>query len=305
VSLNPPLPNTGQSDLREKLVDGPFEEGAYVRIYCPFHPDTTTPSGAVYDGHFYCFTCAKWVGRHKFLRLLSQTSGIHAVSVVSRGASNVGVVSDALAEGYANILWGPRRERISWLLERGLDERTIREAGIGHTGSKFSIPIYVRSDGPGTTLAAIKYRLDPKYDTCADECHCPKYTNSSGSTASLYIPRGIQPGVGGWVLCEGELDALRLYREGIAACSLTSGAGSGYEVLAPLRGQSIVVAYDMDGAGGRGALRVRDYLRPDARIVTWHVERDDKGKVLPGWPKDVTDYIKMHGIEKFRRLARI
>lgn len=335
---------SNQPDLRRLLLpDEKFEEGSYVRVRCPFHEDGDIASGAVYEDHYYCFagSCGTWVARHKFLDHI-RAGRVDVVSTIGNQDEGLAYLPQSLAEGYAALLQGPRAHRKEWLLARGLTEETIRKARLGHTGRAFTIPVFgppaggdegsgerVTGDGDGpspapvhrraghegappSVLRAVKYRHDPEYDLCEDECTCPKYWGIKGRNRGLlYDPSGALSGlreVRSLVLTEGELDALLLVQHGVPAVSALNGARD-LTALEPLkRFAEVVIAKDMDSAGQKGALLAREALG-NARIVTWYVERvyDERGSYKPaqGYPKDVTEFIQQRGIAAFRRLAKV
>ena len=106
----------------------------------------------------------------------------------------------------------------------------------------------------------------------------PKYLNEAGSKASIFnLERHINTKV--LVLTEGEIDALKLEQEGIAAISLTSGAGKFDEALAQrLADKKLYVCYDNDSAGQKGLEKVLALL-PETKIIR-----------LPDNTKDICDF---------------
>jgi hypothetical protein len=48
---------------------------------------------------------------------------------------------------------GPRKHRLRWLLERGLWPETIEKARLGHTGDRFSIPVFWWGGCGGVSVA--------------------------------------------------------------------------------------------------------------------------------------------------------
>lgn len=98
-------------------------------------------------------------------------------------------------------------------------------------------------------------------------------------------------------VCEGPPDALAGISNGVPAVSGTGGASHfPGECAQGFSGRSVVVIYDSDEAGRRGAERVASVLRPVARtltVVDLAPERDD-GYDLTDWFRDgrTTDELK-------------
>ncbi len=161
----------------------------------------------------------------------------------------------------------------SWLTnERGIATSIVDVARLGFDGERLTVPV---SDGKGTWLFA-KRRALP------DSESEPKYLYPKGAKAALYGIESLQ-GASMAVICEGELDALVLHSNGIAAVSSTGGAGTFEETWIDIFKDitSLYVIYDNDEAGRRGALRVGKML-PSAKIVRLPPDVGEAG--------DVTDY---------------
>jgi len=121
-----------------------------------------------------------------------------------------------------------------------------------------------------------------------------KYWGMAGrNEVYLYNARALQL-VEVWrfvVICEGELDALRLYQEGIPAVSATNGVGAFHgglvkevRVWDPDR---VVVAYDQDEQGRVHGIRVARMFGIKGKVATWPRE----------WGKDVTDVLLSRSVE--------
>lgn len=110
-------------------------------------------------------------------------------------------------------------------------------------------------------------------------------------------------------ICEGPLDALAGISKGIPSVSGTGGASHfPGEWAQGFSGRAVVVIYDSDEAGRRGAERVASVLRTVARSVTvvdLAPERDD-GYDLTDWLRDgrTTDELKSRIREARRREPR-
>lgn len=168
----------------------------------------------------------------------------------------------------------------AWLQARGISDAIIDSRKLSWDGKRIVIPIF---DKDGNVLFN-KYRRDPE-DNFSD---APKYLYDRGACAALY---GIDQTFGSPVhLCEGELDALRMMSGGYTALSTTGGSGTFLpEWVEMLKDKEVVICYDNDEAGVKGALKVHQQL-PNARIVVIPREED---------VKDVTDYLKKHSWADF------
>jgi hypothetical protein len=268
----------GKLDLRlavEEDVIGDYP----VKIKClaPEHKDKVR-SLAVYSEHLHCFGCGLhldlWEGAapmpkdhvHPLAYLLG-VSNDEALKVAPRYANDTldayreraatearrDPMPGSLALIYNEILLeGRRRERANWLKARGLTVATIHGNYLGHDGVRFTIPVF---DSRGN-LISIRYRRDDAY---CDET-TPKYSGTKGRNGLYLYPENLlAKDTRDWVvLCEGELDALRLWQEDVPAATATNGAGQSAKLPAILKAQyprikRIVVATDMDEPGREAA----------------------------------------------------
>jgi len=147
--------------------------------------------------------------------------------------------------------------------DRGLRCDTIRRWGVAFDGTHYLVP--VAALGPCIDLR--RFRLGRRV------------VSTSGGRAGMMAPEGALERETVW-LCEGWADGAALdevltlleLREGVAALP---GANSFPQPqAAALQGKHVIVAYDNDDAGRRGAARVEDILLGTARSIR-HVH----------WPK--------------------
>lgn len=162
-----------------------------------------------------------------------------------------------------------------FLYARKIPDASIEKYGLSGDEEKLTIPI---RDKQGNHLFN-KYRiLEPK-----------QYLYDKGSKATLF---GTEFITGSWcVLCEGELDAVRLDSIGIPAVSGTGGCGTFDEAWLSLLPESVLICYDTDTAGKEASLKVH-HMIPNSRIVN-----------LPSG-KDITDYLQEHTKEEFKELIK-
>lgn len=164
---------------------------------------------------------------------------------------------------------------IEWLHARGITDAVISVNGITWNGTQIVIPV---KDASGTVLFN-KYRRDPFGPT-----DTPKYRYEAGTTAQLFNAHKIKDR-GSVIICEGEMDALRLESAGYVAVTSTGGAGTFKdEWLEMLAGKDLYVCYDNDEAGLNGAVKLLTKL-PAKLILIPRAES----------VKDVTDYLKIGG----------
>jgi DNA primase len=178
----------------------------------------------------------------------------------------------------------PERIR-TYLNQRCIPDEIIKKFKIGWNGSAITIPIYNRQG----EFLFFKYRRDPE-----EQGDKAKYWYDPDTSAELY----------GWeninehfvVLCEGEFDRLVLESKGIPAITSTSGAGTFKdEWIKDLEKiPNLYICYDNDDIGKDSSQKIAEKL-PRVKIVSLPKEDDIK---------DVTDFIKLKGIDEFRVLIK-
>ena len=164
---------------------------------------------------------------------------------------------------------------IEWFHARGITDAVIAANGIDWNGTHIVIPI---KDIDGAVIFN-KYRRDPFGPT--DQ---PKYKYEAGSTAHLFNAHKIKDRHS-IIICEGEMDALRLETAGYIAVTSTGGAGTFKdEWIELLKGKDLYICYDNDDAGIKGAVKLLTKL-PAKMVLVPHAEG----------VKDITDYMKIGG----------
>lgn len=158
-----------------------------------------------------------------------------------------------------------------WFENRTISSKTLERFGVTWDKNKITIPIC----DPNGKHIFNKYRRSPFIE------EGPKYRYDKGATSALFGAHLIKD-AHTVVICEGELDALALWSHGFEAVSTTGGAGTFDPRWADLlAGKKVIICYDNDTAGYKGALNVQAML-PDARIALL----PEKSGV-----KDITDYL--------------
>lgn len=163
-----------------------------------------------------------------------------------------------------------------WLNTRGITDAVIKANYLDWNGSQIIIPIY-HSDYYFGKFLFNKYRRDPFGPE-----NVPKYTYDKGATAQLYNAHKIRPETKTIIVCEGEMDAMRLEADSYLAVTSTGGAGTFKDEWLPLlAGKDLYICYDNDEAGIKGATKLLTKL--PAKLIL--IPRSEG-------VKDITDYLQ-------------
>jgi putative DNA primase/helicase len=158
----------------------------------------------------------------------------------------------------------------------GLTLETIKKYQLGYKQGKYVIPIEV---SPGKW----HYKQHKGYQT-------------RGAKAVIYPPDIIKDSLPYIIVTEGEFKALLLNQSGFPAVSNTSGAGTWKQQWNSLfKGLIVILAYDNDEAGKKGAKKVASNLKGMAQSVKriqWPSYMNSKDR------KDVTDFFIVLGKTK-------
>lgn len=231
-------------DVRLAVSDAPVLD-LPVFIKCREHDDSSA-SLACYSDHIVCYGCGyairtandalayllgiTWMelkAPDKDGNTIRDKYTMEKLDAYRERASleaNKNPLPQSLAGAYTENLWEVRTDRIQWLLDRGLSEEYIIVGNIGHDSTRFTIPFFNRQ----YELVTIRFRRDDKYGTVSwDDKPIPKYSGMSGRNGLyLYGEHWLTGFEDHLVVCEGELDALRLRQEGLPAVSVTNGASN-------------------------------------------------------------------------------
>lgn len=277
-----------QQDLR-KVLDPTTTTDLIANCIAPGHKDDSA-SMVIYRNAVWCFGCRSRWWPDQFLRTI-QDLPISTQRGTNRNVEAPRYIPRAVPETYSTWLWESHyKSQQRWLLDRGLSREVCIKNFIGHTGEAYTIPIF---DAYRNVLS-IRYRRD---DQLASSDR-PKYWGTQGANqAMLYTPRplDVPSRYFGTLLCEGELDALRLAQEGYPAVSLTNGCGAMKpEHLNSLpRLGAVSVVYDQDAPGRAAGVEVTALVRSAGRQVRNIRWADTIGK-------DVTEFIRHQGADRFR-----
>lgn len=303
-----------QHDLRriveQDLGAAPVRSSRASLWKCPFHGERKGFSLVVWPDGYRCFGKCQmsgdvfdWLQRYRNLSFGEAVAALqHApfqplVNPLHRPTPPVAPPPAdwqesawQVVEQAEETLWSSQGEQaLTYLLEeRGLETRTIRNARLGYipgdyrdwrTIAGLKVPCGITI--PWITdeiLWAVKVRRandEPKYTQIAD-----------GSSGGLYNG-DVLAGARAVLFTEGEFDALLAHQEGdglVSAVTLGSAASTLNDrwALDLLPVPLILVAYDADGAGTKGAAKLRMLSN---RVHTIEVPEG----------KDITDYHKRGG----------
>jgi len=176
-----------------------------------------------------------------------------------------------------------------YLDAHGINKESIARFHIDWTDTEVNIPIKNVDDKIiWTKHRNLKY--DP--DALGDDPNSRKYINDKGSKAALFNIRShsTKQTV---ILCEGEIDAIRLDQEGIPAVAATAGAETFNRELADqLNEKTVYIVYDNDAAGKKGIKKVLEFL-PTAKIIE-----------LPLDSSDICDFFTLHTKQDFVEILK-
>jgi hypothetical protein len=273
-------------DLRLALPDQDIVGDNPVFIKCREHNDTKKPNLAVYADGLKCFACGFYMelrdkaGNDTSLLPghrdpLAYLLGVEEVSPEVRSKYTVESIDryrtraaeeasrdplpKSLAAIYNGILNGElRKHRLQWFLDRGLTLETINHPDIllGHNGIHFVIPVFDRFQN----LVSLRYRMDPEYSS--ESKH--KYLGMKGRNGLYLYPEPLlTQSLDYLYICEGELDAIRMWQQGLPTVTVTNGAGQVEKIPAILKEhypniKKLILATDQDDAGNEAAIRTAE-----------------------------------------------
>jgi len=277
---------------------------------CPFHGEHKGFSLVVWPDGYRCFGKCQmsgdvfdWLQRYRHLSFLEAVATLEhtqyrpPVIAAQRPTPPVDPppadwqsAAWQVVEEAEDILWSSQGEQaLTYLLEkRGLETHTIRAARLGYVPGDYwdwrtiaglKVPCGITIPWiTGETLWAVKVRR------ANDE---PKYAQiAGGSSGGLYHGDALA-GARAVLFCEGEFDTLLAHQEAdgmVSAVTLGSAASTLNDrwALDLLTVPLVLVAYDVDGAGVKGATRLQMVSN---RVHTIEVPEG----------KDITEYHKRGG----------
>jgi len=251
-----------------------------VLAKCPFHDDQH-PSMSVNTatGQYHCHACS---ASGNAIEYVKRRQGVDSKGALAYLAERAGVeftvqraIPDAeVAEHHADLLG--RVKVMGWLeRERGITSETARQYELGFYRGRVTIPV---RDVDGQCVNIRRY--DPSA-TGNDKIISWK---KGYGTVRMY-PRSAFDKQGPMLITEGEWDTLLAGQHGFNAVTATGGAGTWkVEWTKLFRDRDVVVCYDCDGPGQRGAATVgKNLLRVAASVRVVKLP-------LTGTGEDITDW---------------
>ncbi len=249
----------------------PNEKGE-VSIPCLFHKDTS-PSLSINleSGKWKCFAAScvghKGGGYKTFDKMLNgEFSNVDA---------NPAPLDEAIIDGYHKVLLQSDAMLETLTRKRGLTMETIKSFKLGFDSDRVWIPV---RDKDGAIVNVRKYKPGASRDKMIP--YGPGYNK-----ARLFPVDSLESD---WILlCEGEMDCLVALQQGYPAMTTTGGADTWREEFSQeLKGKKVVICYDADGSGKKGASAIAIKLLPFASEVR------KLQLPLPGTKdeKDITNY---------------
>lgn len=299
-------------DCRLAVTDSPIADLPY-KIKCrePGHQDDCE-SMAIYVDGLKCFGCGLSISR-RLDTLAYLLYGRYDDATTKQLIRNKDVLKHYTAESldgyrrrvaeeaprdplpssyarvYSRLLSTTRKDRKQWYYDRGLSSFILRKFVLGHAGTAFTIPIYSADH----KLLTFRYRQDfditGKYNP--DGKPYSKYYGYAGRNGLYLYPLHsvelLRPSY--LYVVEGELDALRLWQEGIPAVSVTNGGGNMQKIPQMIKEhcssvRSLVIMGDMDERGRIASTQcyaASQALGFDTKMIEWDLEHG----------KDVTEYL--------------
>jgi DNA primase len=252
-------------------------------------------------------------------------------SVSSRKRAEMLEVNRLAAKYFFDNIKVPNNEGYKYITGRGITPETIKEFGLGYTGTNF-YGLYdhlkknkvseetmielglVSKNDKGKVYDKYRSRLMfPIIDTRGKIIGFggriigdgePKYLNSSESTVflkknnlyGLNMAKSSIQQEGYAFLVEGYMDMVSLYQNGICnvVASLGTALTENQAKLLKRYCKKVILCYDADAAGIKAAVRGIDVLRSaDMEVKVLHVEN----------AKDPDEYVKKFGKDAFLKLA--
>lgn len=253
---------------------------------CPWHDDhkpslTVSPK----TNRAYCFVCARGVDS---IGWIQDRHGLSFAEAIIELADKYGIEVKTQNDEDSKRLAEERQEKqrlfkeradlqerlhseiwlspgLSYLHQRGLSNETITHWGLGWNGTRVTFPL---CDELSRVVAHTGRVID-------NEQH-PKYKNSSNSliyqkSEMVFGLDKAMPEIcksGSVVICEGQMDVIRCWQEGIRNMVAVSGSaltpGMVQRITSKTRAKKITLAFDGDNAGLKAADRARQVLMQTA-----------------------------------------
>lgn len=245
--------------------------GSRLFISCPFHEDDT-PSMLVEEDHVHCFSCGAHLMSGQFYKEIEGDEiYVPSIRVEKKEKKEYRpCITDSYLQVMSNTLIRTR-SALSYLENRGISKRTIRERKIGYgrpkiKGMKFPRYAFPAFNKDGD-LVNVSYRKDPRYNNASNTLESQKYVLLPGSSSSIY---GIEylDRYDAFVYAGGQIDCLTLFQLGIPSLGALGEASFKEEWATLLSEKEIFIMLDNDKAGILSAKRMKDMM-PWSVVVEW------------------------------------
>lgn len=241
------------------------------------------------------YKCHRGCSPEEIRAALNQPIDRQIPTAIATPAKNVTVNPQTIKAAHEALL--KNNEAMGWLDDRGIDRAAVIRHRLGLTRSNqngkmfpcITIPIPANEAG---TQYYQKKRIAP-WVTGDDRPDDLKPWSQYGIPAQVYFTHKPETAEK-TILCEGEWDAIRLAMEYQSATTtaiacFTCGAGNipPQDQLDRLPGK-VIIFYDRDEAGEKGALKLQERLKERAFIATVPA-RPHEDEPPKGW--DISDYL--------------
>ena len=182
--------------------------------------------------------------------------------------------------------------------EKGIREDTVRAMCLGWTGKRISIPVFDREG------RCVNLRLYLPHAGKGDDKIVNYFERGAPSFGRnrLYVPSEHLDPSRVTLHCAGELDAILGWQHGWQTSTQTGGESSRFPAVDAewMRGQEVVVAYDNDDTGQRGAAKTARELASVARSVRIAdlstLDLPDKGDLGDVWRREDLGSAAVRGV---------
>lgn len=253
-------------------VDVDVKHGSEGVAICPFHNDTSPSLSVNVETGLWC--CHAGCGGGNFTQF---------VALLEERRDSQVVPEDVVLRYHNALLDNPKYQK-ELLEKRGLGPDLIKrfKLGLGDDRVRLTIPVYVGERCVNIRQHAVFKRIIPKvvsYKPGFGKGRLyPMHVLNDSASAPI-------------ILCEGELKALLAIQLGFTAVSPTGGAQFWSDAWSShFKDRDVVLMYDVDIAGRRGAAKVAEKLRYIAKSI--------KNILLPIQhpSKDFPDYVLNSGV---------
>lgn len=271
----------------------------WVTVCCPFHAGDDSldkAHGGINrrSGAFKCFKCS---APGNILSFIATRMGATVDVVIAHADNVLGTVSKkydpALVEACHQDLLANNDQLSNLQCRHGINLDSVSKYRLGFhsTMERISIPV---QNGKGE-LSSIKWY---KYNPTNGES---KMIQPKGVHHQLFLYNEVADKQTVFIT-EGEFKAILLNQSGFPACCSTGGASNFRQEWASLfKGKDVIIVYDIDDAGKKGARKLCVILYPYAKSIK-NVILFDVQDIPNG---DITDYFvkKYKTIDDFKDLV--